>query len=139
MLIIEEYLETLLKQLNRKEKIYPDENQIYVLAFENDIKIDIRDLDPGFYFYCRFHPVPEKNLDVIFSAIMAGNLFGEGTGGGLVGLDKETKMLTLSMALPYRISYQEFRDHVEDFTNYVGFWREEIIDIEEGKASVLLP
>ncbi len=136
---IEDYLKALLQELNLDDKIYADEKKIYHLTLEDNLVIFVKDLNPGFYFLCQLMPVPEENPENIFMALMLGNLFGQGTGGSVIAIDQESNMLTLSFALPYRFTFQEFRNQLEDFTNYVDFWRREAVNIQEGRASILLP
>jgi len=58
---------------------------------------------------------------------MKANFLGQGTGGAVIGLDAEEKFLTLSLALPYDMNYRSFKGAVEDFANYVDYWREDLI------------
>jgi hypothetical protein len=38
--------------------------------------------------------------------------------------------LTLSHGFPYEMNYQAFKESVEDFVNYVVYWREEVSKFE---------
>jgi hypothetical protein len=62
---------------------------------------------------------------------MRANLLGQGTGKCRIGLEPQEKLLTLSLGLPYEMKYPTFREKVEDFINYVIYWREEIAQFEK--------
>jgi len=55
--------------------------------------------------------------------LMKANLLGQGTGEQAIGLDHEEKSLTLSCIIPYDINYKEFKEKIEDFVNYLDYWR----------------
>lgn len=57
---------------------------------------------------------------------MHANFLGQGTGGASIGIDQDEKSLTLSLAIPYEVKYETFKEHLEDFLNYVGYWRDQI-------------
>jgi len=38
--------------------------------------------------------------------------------------------LTLSHGFPYEMNYQGFKESIEDFVNYVVYWREEVAKFE---------
>ena len=57
---------------------------------------------------------------------MRANFLGQGTGGARIGLDPNEKFLTLSCGFPYEMKYQDFKEKIEDFANYLLCWRAEI-------------
>ena len=62
---------------------------------------------------------------------MKANFLGQGTGGARIGVDPDDKFLTLSHGFPYEMNYQLFKESIEDFVNYVVYWREEIAKFEQ--------
>ena len=58
---------------------------------------------------------------------MKANFLGQGTGDATIGLDENENFLTLSLVLPYDMNYKMFKDALEDFVNYLDYWKEELI------------
>lgn len=90
----------------------------------------IKDLDPGVGLSAKVCEAPKKKREELFIYLMRANLLGQGTGGSRIGLDGDEKFLTLSLGLPYELNYAAFRETVEDFVNYVIYWREEVAKFE---------
>ena len=59
--------------------------------------------------------------------LMKANLLGQGTGGATLAMDENENFLTLSLVLPYDMNYKTFKDALEDFANYLDFWKAELI------------
>jgi len=98
----------------------------YLLRINEYIDIKVWYLDPGYYFNADLLPPPTRNREDFFSYIMSANVLGQGTGGSRIGLDIEEKFLTLSYMIPYAPNYKEFKETIEDFVNYVIYWKDEI-------------
>ena len=90
-----------------------------------DYSLDLHDLAPGMSLNAKIAPVPDKKREEFFLYLMRANFLGQGTGGSRIGMDADEKFLTLSLGFSYEMDYQTFRDTVEDFVNYVAYWREE--------------
>ena len=56
---------------------------------------------------------------------MKANFLGQGTGGATIGLKEDESFLTLSLSLPYEMNYRAFKDAVEEFVNYLEYWKSE--------------
>ena len=107
--------------------IPPLENETQCsLSINDDTKIFFRSDNEKLFLKCSLIPCPLQNRETLFLNLMKANLLGESTGGGVIGLDEEEKFLTLSIILPYELDYQAFRESVEDFVNFVVYWRKEI-------------
>jgi len=103
-----------------------EKDKSYILAITDDIEIKVWDLEPGFYLHNDLILCPAQKKENLFIYLMRANHLGQGTGGSRIGLDKEEKFLTLSYNIAYEVKYIEFKDKVEDFVNYIVFWRNEI-------------
>ena len=57
---------------------------------------------------------------------MKANLLGQGTGGAAIGIDSSEKFFILTHTFPFEINYKTFHESLEDFLNYIDFWKEEI-------------
>lgn len=87
--------------------------------------VEMRELDPGISLTAPIGPLPKEKEDA-FTYCLRANLLGQGTGGARIGLSANERFLTLSLGLPYEMNYQAFREKLEDFINYLVYWREEV-------------
>ncbi|MEM8628972.1 MAG: type III secretion system chaperone [Chlamydiota bacterium] len=94
-----------------------------------NVSIDIRNTSPGCFFHSLVHPVPSSHKEEVYMRAMQGNLLGQGTGGNVLALDDSGKFLTLSRDLYQPTEYLFFRETLEEFFNYVRYWKEEIARI----------
>lgn len=95
----------------------------------DSLKIKIKDLNPGVYFFSPICPCPKEKLEELFIYLMKANLFGQGTFGSVIGLEEES--LTLSLALPYDMNYRDFKETMEDFVNTIDFWKDEVVRLKQ--------
>ncbi len=58
--------------------------------------------------------------------LMKANFLGQGTGGGALGLKEDESSLTLSLSLPYEMNYKVFKDSLEEFANFIDYWKKEL-------------
>ena len=107
-----------------------DRQKAYGLAINPQISIQIREFAPGFALQAHTAPCPSKKREDLFIYLMRANFLGQGTGGARIGLDGDEKVLTLSHGFPYEMNYQGFKESIEDFVNYVVYWREEVAKFE---------
>ena len=131
-------LKTLLQQLCQELGIAVpvlDENQSLQLKM-GALDIEMKDLDPGFYFSSNIGPLPKKKTEEFLMLLMKANFLGQGTGGATLGLKEDESFLTLSLSLPYEMNYKAFKDSLEEFANFVEFWKKESVrhEIEAGKT-----
>jgi hypothetical protein len=123
-------LEKLFESLCNELSVVPDPEAIktgtYRISLKDSIELLFSDLKPGVSISSHIAACPTKNREDFFIWIMRANLLGQGTGKCRIGLDSEEKLLTLSLGLPYEMNYSTFREKVEDFINYIVYWREEI-------------
>lgn len=134
---IQEYTDQIVEILNLEKGVYPDENKVFSLDLGQDLIVRYNDLHPGLYMVSYLGPLSEKNRETFLIALMHMNLFGNGTGKGVIGYDDEIKLLTFSQVVPYRLQFEEFKNALEDFINYVEFWKTELNKASQGMASIL--
>ena len=75
---------------------------------------------------CNIGALPERNREDFFLLLMRANFLGQGTNGHVIGMDKEEKFLTLSSKIPYDVNVKGFKEYIEDFVNFVDYWRGEL-------------
>jgi len=110
-----------------------DPQKAYVAVIHSTLQVAIRDLAPGFSLFSVVTECPNKKREDLFIYLMRANFLGQGTGGARIGLDADEKVLTLSVGFPYEMNYQHFKESVEDFVNYIAYWRNEIARFEQEK------
>lgn len=98
----------------------------FILKIDDKISIYLKDLDPGIFFYARLLELPNQKREDLLMELGTANYLGQSTGEGIIGLDAEEKFLTFSHEVVYDIPYKEFTELLEDFINFLEFWRQEI-------------
>jgi len=115
-----------------------EKDKSFIIEITKELEVKIFDLDPGFYFFANIAPCPNEKKEDLFIYLMRANLLGQGTGRSRIGMDKEEKFLTLSYLIDYEVNYIEFKEKLEDFVNYINYWKKEImLHIEKAKSSIL--
>ena len=125
--MLEQHLKTLSEELELGAVPEKEAGNIYQLQLNSQIKITLQEMDPGISFWSRIGPCPLVKKEDLFILLMKANFLGQGTGGACIGLDENENFLTLSSILPYDMNYKLFKDALEDFANYLDYWREELI------------
>lgn len=134
---IQRYTEQLVEDLSLEEGLHPDENKVYTLNLGDGLVIQYADLNPGLELMSYLGGLVEENKETFLMAVMRVNLFGKGTGGGILGYDSHNRNISFSLAFPYSLTYIEFRNALEDFINYVELWSEEFMKSRKGEKSLL--
>lgn len=126
--MLKEYMEQLSKDMEVEGGFKPSEGGNYTLRFGEDFTIDISEpTSGGISFTTNVAPCPRERQEAFFTSALLGNLFGQGTRGGILGLNEEGSLLTLTKTIEYNIDYKEFKNQFEDYINAVDFWREEAL------------
>lgn len=127
-------LQKMIEQLCEELKISPtpkaDKEGAFSFRWQENVVTFLRPLNPGVAFSGQITPCPLKRREELFLYLMRANLLGQGTGQGRIGLEAQEKILTLSLGLPYELHYKEFRERLEDFVNYLIYWRECVAKFE---------
>ena len=108
----------------------------YIVQISQSEEVWVKDLNPGFFLRSIIAPMSfEGDREAFLSYLMKANFLGQGTGGGVISLDPNEKFLFMSLCINYEVNYRIFRDKLEDFINYVEYWRTEIKKHETGQVS----
>lgn len=124
-LVLEKNLQTLFQELELGSLPPLNQDKTYPIEMGN-AKIALKDLSPGVYFYALVAPVPTEKKEEFFITVMKANFTGIGTGGASIGLLEDETSLTLSSAFPYEMDYKSFKDAVENFCNFLDYWKKKI-------------
>jgi hypothetical protein len=125
--VLEQLIKTLAEELEFEEIPKREEGNLYNVPLNPQLTIKIQQLDPGISFWARIGQCPLAKREELFIYLMKANFLGQGTGGSVIALDEGENFLTLSLVLPYDMNYKMFKDALEDFANYLDYWREELI------------
>lgn len=128
--MLQGYLETLCTELAIPGNAKDEEKKTFLFSLRSDVQVVLQDLEPGVAMQAKICPCPLKKREDLFIYLMRANLLSQGTGNGRIGLDPGEKFLTLSSGLPYEMNYSRFKENLEDFVNYLLYWREEIAKFE---------
>jgi hypothetical protein len=97
----------------------------YTLLFSKDISIEFQSVEPYIYMHAHIMALPKEVPEVLLIHLMKANLLGQGTGRSVIGIDQSEKFLTLSTSLPYEVSYGKLKESLEDFINYLIYWKKD--------------
>lgn len=125
--MLETLLKTLSKELELEEVPQKQQGNAYPLRLNPELLVTVYEREVGFAFWGRIGPCPMMRREELFIALMKANFLGQGTGGASIGLDENENFLTLSSTFAYDMNYKMFKDALEDFVNYLDYWREELI------------
>lgn len=121
--MLEKYLGQLIADFRLDPLTPVDERGLFSLRL-NNIEVSLKYLDPGVYFYSKITQLlPQHKKEDVLSLLMKANFLGQGTGGGTIGLTEDESSLTLSLGLPYDMNYKEFKEALEDFVNFLDYWK----------------
>ena len=125
--VLEELLKTLAEELELEEIPKKDAENLYHLSLNPELSVTLQQLDPGVSFLGNIGACPAVKREELFILLMKANFLGQGTGSAVIGLDGNENFLTLSSVIPYDMNYKMFKDALEDFTNYLDYWKEELV------------
>jgi len=128
--MLSEFLEQLCVELDISPVPTMDEHKIIHFQL-GDEAIEIRDLQPGVALFGKICPCPEKKREELFLKLSKANYLGQETGPTRIGLSLDEKDLTLSLGIPYELTYRVFRENLEDFVNFILHWRKEVANFEK--------
>ena len=134
--MIEDFVQQILIELNLEIDPYDPEEDCYKIPLDDEMLIEIHRFEQeGFSLKSSLCSLPQGSSEETLMDIMAGNLFGQGTGDALLSLDPTGKTLTLSLQVPYEIEYDEFKERLEDFANTMDFWAGEVLRSQNNAPS----
>jgi Tir chaperone protein (CesT) family len=122
MPMLKDYLTRLVKELQLEPAPIKEVGEVFEISFEPNITIHLKEQRPGIYFYSTLHPCPLKGREQLYMQLMEANFLGGGTKNAVIGLEEDFTFayyLDLQLEVPYSV----FREELEDFVNYVEYWR----------------
>lgn len=134
--MLEEHLKRLIEELEFEPLPPLDETKTAHLAIHPGLTIALTELEVGMHLESPLTTLPEEKQEDLFIYLMRANFLGQGTGGSTISLNENK--LRLSMTKNYDMSYRVFKESIEDFANYVEYWREELKKhVKEAREGIL--
>lgn len=124
--MLEELLHNLLKDIELDINPSKLDPMSYQIDLTLDLSITIKATDPGYFVQVPIYQIPEVEAETLYMNLMEANLFGQGTGGGVLGISSNGNQFVFSKKILQDLNYQEFKEKIEEFINYADFWRVEI-------------
>lgn len=129
-------LESLLKDLERYLDVLlikgvGESAGKWTVKLSDKEEVTIWEIPSGIHLHAIIGSLPSGNREDLFIHFMQANFLGQGTGESVIGLDPEENFLTLSLSIVYEMNYRIFKDKLEEFFNYLNYWREELNRMEQ--------
>lgn len=124
--MLENHLSALYKELGIASTPEKAKDKTYPIEIQAKAKISATELFPGMYLRSVLGPLPEEEREEKLAHYSFANLLGQGTGRARLGLDAAGKAVTLTMHTPEDMSYTHFKECIEEFANFVDYWKEEL-------------
>ncbi|MCC6128175.1 MAG: type III secretion system chaperone [Chlamydiae bacterium] len=134
--MLQEFIEKMCADLEISPTPRISKEKTVSFVLNSEIEVDLRELESGFAMQAKIALCPEKRREELFMWLMRANFLGQGTAGSRIGLDTQEKFLTLSLGLPYEVDYRAFKQHLEEFVNYLVYWRDQIGKFEQEKPLI---
>ncbi|MGM0439569.1 MAG: type III secretion system chaperone [Chlamydiota bacterium] len=127
-MVLEDYVRMIWGELEIAGKPAAAAQGAYSIPVDEGLEVVVDEIPQhGYHLFSKVSDLPEGgDRESFYINAMRANLFGQGTGGGALGLDHEAHSLVLSQLLEGDASYSDFRDVIEDFINWVEFWQGEV-------------
>ena len=124
---LDRLIENLATELKLEAAPQKDNKGLYQVKIGTSPTVSIKPLEPGLFMTAQILPIPkEGNKEALYIYLMKANLLHQGTGHGAIGIDPSEKFFTLSYTLPFELNYHTFHEVLEDFLNYIDYWKEEV-------------
>lgn len=124
--MLDELIRNLLKDIGLEKEPVQLGPMSYQIDLAPDLSITIKANDPGYYLQIAIDQVTEYEAEILFLMLMEANLFGQGTGGGILAISPASNLLLYCRKILQDLNYQDFKEKIEEFVNYSEFWRGEI-------------
>lgn len=124
--MIAQHLTHLIEDLGLPPLGPKESNGYFQFPIQKDLIVSLRDLSPGIEITASLGPISTQKKEELLIHLMKANFLGQGTGNQIIGMNVDEKFLTLSRSITYEINYQDFKEILEEFTNYLVYWKGEV-------------
>ena len=132
--MLEHLITELTEKLELPLNLEKDAKGYMTLSLNEDLTLFFKDLNPGFTCKSLIGALPkESSLETLYILLMKANFLGQGTKGAVIGLDENLQNITFTLSIPEELTYRHFKDRVEDFVNYLNYWKKRIVQDKDWK------
>lgn len=124
--MLAKFIQELVKDLEIPDSLATEMPGVYEFPINPNLSVILSEIPQGFTLRCVFADVPKTKEEFLYTQVLFANLYGLGSDGCVLGLDREGKKLTLHRVIDYNIDYKEFKDILEDFLNTAESWIDEV-------------
>lgn len=118
-------LETMLDQIEAdKGFTYQSEANGWRLSIDKQLSIWLKEQVAGVRLWIPLSKLDEENSLNHLLLVMRANLFGQGTGRGLISLDQSTNEFQYSIDHPWEANYDKCLDLIEEICNFAEYWQQ---------------
>jgi hypothetical protein len=100
----------------------------YEIALNETTDLLFKELYPGFTCRSVLAPVPQKPSEDLFILLMKANFLGQGTKGSSIAIDDAVQNFLFTLSVPEEVNYRLFKERLEEFINYLEYWKKRIHD-----------
>lgn len=116
-----------------------DANRACRLVFDGRIEVDIEAPEgqgDAVHLSCAVGNVPAGGREALYEAMLEANLFGRGTGGAVLGIDKSFNEIVLTRTLQMDgTRYQDFVKAIEQLVLHANTWTGRIASFAHGSPA----
>jgi hypothetical protein len=123
--MLEAYIEQLVKTLDIS---IPKDDKIpgcFHLTLDEGITITEIPDSREWELKASFGAIPNENREALFTKMLLGNLFNQGTRGSSLGINEEGSKLVLTYRKSLPEKYEKFYNDIEDFMDVIELWKTE--------------
>lgn len=116
-----------------KEEI--DLEKHFVLKIDPTTSLKIREIPKGFSLESTLCLVPKDLQEELLILLMKANFLGQGTDRGMLAISQNGLDFLYRKNVQESLSRGELKEHIEQFVNYLNYWKSRINEEIRKKAS----
>lgn len=136
--MLENQITQLAEELHLPSPETEDGEGFFHISLSETITIAIKSLNPGLFLAADVGFLPTRNKEDNLMYFMKANFLFQGTGGQVLGVNSEEKSLTLSQKIVQEVNYLRFKEIIEDFANYLGYWQKELERLQQATTEGII-
>jgi hypothetical protein len=126
--MLEAHLKQLSSQFSFPLDFEKDGEGYYQLMIDSSTTISIKELPKGFICKSPVAALPAVEQEDLLALLMRANYLGQGTKGGVLALNETGQTIVFFSSLVHEYNFREFKEKIEEFVNYLNYWKTRIKD-----------
>lgn len=124
--MLEHLISEICEKLSLPLNLEKDKLGYYELILNDDIKLSLKQLQPGFFMKGQLGKAPDGSHEELYIHLMKANYLGQGTAGAFIGMDETAQNFTMTKSCRRDVTYREFKEELEVFVNYYDYWKNKL-------------